>query len=112
VAQLAEITDSTFDAEVLQSDRPVLVDFWAPWCGPCRALGKTLEEVAAERGDQIKIVKVNIDEEQQHAAALGVMMVPTVVLYKDGKVVDKLQGGVPPRQVAALIDRHVGVAAD
>ncbi len=112
MALLAEITDSTFDAEVLQADRPVLVDFWAPWCGPCRALGKTLEEIAAQRGDQLKIVKVNIDEEQEHAAALGVMMVPTVFFYKDGKVVDKLQGGVPPRQVSALIDRHLGEAAD
>ncbi len=112
MAKIAEISDGVFEQEVLQADKPVLVDFWAPWCAPCRAIGKTLEDVAEQRGDQIKIVKMNIDDNQEQAIALGVMLLPTVILYKDGQVVDRLQGGVPPRQVSALIDRHLGEAGD
>ena len=111
MGKIAEINDAVFEQEVLKAEGPVLVDFWAPWCAPCRAIGKTLEEVAAQRGDQLKIVKMNIDDNQEQAIALGVMLLPTVILYKDGQVVDRLQGGVPPRQVAALLDRHLGEAA-
>ena len=107
MAKLQEITDSAFQAEVLESDKPVVVDFWAPWCGPCRTVGKVLEGVAAERPD-LKIVSINIDDNQEQAIAHGVMLLPTVIVYKDGKVMGKVQGGVPPKQITKLIETHLG----
>lgn len=114
MAKLQEITDETFEAEVLKSDTPVLVDFWAPWCGPCRMLGASLEEIAAEREGKVKFVKINIDEYQENAMDQRVMMLPTVVLFKDGEAVGRLTGGVPPRLVNDLLDKHVAapVAAE
>jgi thioredoxin 1 len=109
VAAAHEITDETFEAEVLKSDKPVVVDFWAPWCGPCRTIGKVLEGIAAERSD-LKVVKINIDDNTQQAIAHGVMILPTVILYKDGEVVQKLQGGVPPKHITDMLDRHLGGA--
>ena len=110
MAKLLEITDDTFETEVLKADTPVLVDFWAPWCGPCRMLGVTLEEIAAEREGQVKFVKINIDEHMDHAMEQRVMMLPTVVLYKDGEAVGRLTGGVPSRLVNDLLDKHVDSA--
>jgi thioredoxin 1 len=110
VAKLLEITDDTFEAEVLKSDEPVLVDFWAPWCGPCKLLGATLEEIAAERAGQVKFVKINIDEHQEQAMDQRVMMLPTVVLFKDGAAVGRLSGGVPPKLVNDLLDKHLAPA--
>ena len=109
MAGLQEISDGIFDAEVIKSEKPVVVDFWAPWCGPCRTVGKVLEGIAAERSD-LKIVKINIDDNTEQAIAHGVMILPTVVLYKDGAVVGKLQGGVPPKHITDLIDQHIGAA--
>lgn len=111
MATPSEVTDGTFEQEVLRSDKPVLVDFWAPWCGPCRALGAVLTEIAEQRQDQIKVVKVNVDDHQQHAAKLRVMTVPTLVLFKDGEAVDKVIGALPKRAIEALLDRHVGEVA-
>jgi thioredoxin 1 len=108
VGTLPEISDATFEAEVVQADKPVLVDFWAPWCAPCRMVASVLEKVAEERGDALKIVKVNIDEHQEHAAKLGVMLLPTLLLYKDGKPVDKMQGSMPPRAIAAMLETNLG----
>ncbi len=107
MAKLLEITDDTFETEVLKADTPVLVDFWAPWCGPCRMLGVTLEEIAAEREGKVKFVKINIDEHMDHAMEQRVMMLPTVVLYKDGEAVGRLTGGVPSRLVNDLLDKHI-----
>ena len=101
------VTDATFEAEVLQADKPVLVDFWATWCGPCKAIGPVLEEIAKEHGDRIKIAKVNIDDEQQFAAALGVMSIPFMVLFKEGKPVDRIVGAFPKRSIVSLIERHL-----
>jgi thioredoxin 1 len=112
VAKLLEITDDTFETEVLKADMPVLVDFWAPWCGPCKLLGSTLEEIAAEREGQLKVVKINIDEYQENAMDQRVMMLPTVVLFKDGEAVGRLMGGVPPRMVNDLLDKHLTPAAE
>ncbi len=110
MADILEITDETFDAEVLAADTPVLVDFWAPWCGPCRLLGATLEAIAAERGGRVKFVKINIDDYQEHAMSQRVMMLPTVVLFKGGEAVGRLTGGVPPKLINDLLDKHAAEA--
>ena len=112
MSTLLDVTDTTFEAEVINSDTPVLVDFWAPWCGPCKAIGPVLQEIAAERGDQIKIVKVNIDENQQMAMKLNVMSIPTMVIFKDGQPVDKIVGAHPKASILAKIDQQAAVVAN
>jgi thioredoxin 1 len=109
VANALEITDETFDAEVVQSSTPVLVDFWAPWCAPCRVVGSVLDQLSGERND-LKVVKINIDDNQDQAVKHGVMLLPTIVLYKDGEPVGKLQGGVPPTAIARLLNEHLPAA--
>jgi len=89
---MLNVTASTFDKEVLQSDVPVLVDFWAEWCGPCRMLAPILDQLAAEVGDKAKIAKVNVDEEPQLASSFGVMSIPTVIIFKNGEAVEKSVG--------------------
>lgn len=102
-----EITDAQFDEEVLKSDKLVLVDFWAPWCGPCRAIAPILNDLATEREDTVKVVKINVDEEQLNAAKLGIMTIPTLVLFKDGQPVDRLLGGYPKRAIVERVDKHL-----
>jgi thioredoxin 1 len=111
VANSLEITDATFDSEVVKSDKPVLVDFWAPWCAPCRTVGSVLDKLSSERVD-LKVVKINIDENQDQAMKHGVLVLPTVVLYKGGEPVGKLQGGVPPTAIARLLDQHLSEDGD
>src|SRR5947208_12481712 len=91
---LSEVSDSNFQAEVIESDGPVLVDFWAPWCGPCRVVAPVLEEIAAERPD-LRIVKLNIDENQQTAANFQVLSIPTLILFKGGQAVKTVIGAYP-----------------
>ncbi len=106
-----DVTDGTFEAEVLKAEKPVLVDFWAPWCGPCRMMGPMLSELADERKDELKIVKVNIDDNQQYAFKLGIMSVPTMVLFKDGQPIDKMVGAFPKRSVVERIKPHLAPSA-
>jgi len=101
------VTEATFDAEVLQSEKPVIVDFWAEWCGPCHAVAPVLEKIAEERPDEVKLVKVNIDEEQSLSVKYGVMSIPTMILFKDGQPSAAAVGAQPK----SMLERSLGLAA-
>ncbi|MEU5563116.1 thioredoxin [Micromonospora musae] len=98
------VTDKSFVSDVLQSDKPVLVDFWAEWCGPCRKVSPLLEEIAGEMSDQVTIVKVNIDENPETARAYRVMSVPTLTIFKNGQPVQSVAGARPKGELLKLIE--------
>ena len=97
------ITKENFDAQVLQSAKPVLVDFWAPWCGPCRMVSPIVDQIAGERSD-IAVGKVNVDEQPELAAQFGVMSIPTLLVFKEGKLAQKAVGARPKEELLALLD--------
>jgi thioredoxin 1 len=101
------VTDSTFDAEVRNSDIPVVVDFWAEWCGPCKMIGPALEELSAEYAGRVKIVKVNVDENPSSPAQMGVRGIPALFLFKDGQVVSNKIGAAPKAALKSWIDSAV-----
>jgi thioredoxin 1 len=100
---LVEVTDSNFQAEVIESETPVLVDFWAPWCGPCRVVAPVLEEIAGERED-LRIVKLNVDENTQTAASFDVLSIPTLILFRGGQPVKKVIGAYPKKKLEAELE--------
>ena len=102
---VVHVTDINFEQEVLKADKPSLVDFWAPWCGPCKAIGPILEELAGEYKEKINIVKVNVDDNPKTASAYGVRSIPTLLLVKDGKTIDTLIGLVPKERLEAFIKK-------
>ncbi|HSA95449.1 MAG TPA: thioredoxin [Acidobacteriota bacterium] len=100
-------SDATFDAEVLKSDLPALVDFWAPWCGPCQMIAPLVEEIAEGHKGKLKVVKINVDENVQTPQTYGVMAIPTLILYKGGQVKEKVVGFMTKAKLAELIAKHI-----
>lgn len=104
MAEGLAVTGSEFEEKVLKSDVPVLVDFWAPWCGPCKAIGPSVEQLASEYAGKAKVYKVDVDNDGELAQQYNVMSIPALLLFKDGKVVNKLVGAAPKPTIAQLID--------
>jgi thioredoxin 1 len=101
---IPEVTDNNFQAEVLESELPVLVDFWAPWCGPCRMVAPVVEEIAQEREGELKVVKMNTDENQQTAVAFNIMSIPTLILFRNGQPAKTVIGAYPKRKLEAELE--------
>jgi thioredoxin 1 len=103
-----EVTDSTFEQEVLQSTQPVLVDFWAVWCGPCKAIAPIVEELAGEYEGKLKVMKLDVDDNPRTATTYGVQSIPTLLVFKDGKPAERIVGAVPKK---VIVDKLQGVVA-
>jgi thioredoxin 1 len=103
----SKLTDGTFETEVLNTKGTVLVDFWAEWCGPCRALGPKLEEISDEMAGKVKIMKLNVDENRESAARFGVRSIPMMVIFKDGQVVDQMIGNLPKEDIQSKLTAHI-----
>ncbi|HYZ16252.1 MAG TPA: thioredoxin [Candidatus Acidoferrum sp.] len=110
MSALPAVSQSTWATEVLQSDKPVLVDFWAPWCGPCKMLSPVIEKIAGQLGDRITFVKLNTDENPSLAGQYGVSGIPCLILYKNGQPVDRIVGFVPEAMIRSMLDKHLAAA--
>jgi thioredoxin 1 len=102
---VTHVTDGNFDQEVLKSDLPTLVDFWAPWCGPCKAIGPVIDELADTYSGKVKITKMNVDENPETPGKFGIRAIPTLIFFKDGEVADQITGAVGKTQLIAMLDK-------
>jgi len=107
MSELVELNDSNFENEVLKSELPCLVDFWAEWCGPCQMVGPIVEEIAKEYEGKLKVGKLDVDQNSQIAAKYGIMSIPSLLIFNDGKVVDQIVGAVPKKQFVERIEKIV-----
>jgi thioredoxin 1 len=105
---ITEVTDGSFEQEVLQSDLPVLVDFWAPWCGPCRAIAPVVEELSTDYESKLKVVKCNVDDNPKVPGKYGIRAIPTLIIFKGGNVSEQITGAVAKSQITAAINKVVG----
>jgi len=107
MSELMEFTDGNFESEVVKSDKPCLVDFWAEWCGPCRMVGPVVEEIAKEYAGKLKVGKLNVDDNNKTAVQYGIMSIPSLLFFNGGKVVDQVIGAVPKKQLILRIDKII-----
>jgi len=107
VADVQQVTDGSFESEVLKSELPVLIDFWAPWCGPCKAISPVVDELAKEYGGRLKVVKMNVDDNPQTPSKYGVRGIPNLILFKGGQVKDQIVGAAPKAQLVKAINAVV-----
>ncbi len=104
---IVTLNDASFDAEVISSDKPVLVDFWAPWCGPCKALGPVIEEISNDFVDKVKVGKVNVDENPEISMKFGIRSIPTLIVFKNGEVQEQIIGAVPKSEIEKALQKVV-----
>ncbi len=110
--KVTDVNDSSFDKDVLQAGKPVLVDFWAEWCAPCRMLAPTIEAIAERFGETASVVKLNVDDNTAAAQRFGIKGIPTLILFKDGKEVERVVGATSKEAISRMIEKHVGVIAN
>jgi thioredoxin 1 len=107
MSNVGDVTDATFEAEVLKADKPVLVDFWAPWCGPCRAIAPVVEEIANEFTGKLKVLKLNTDENPKTAQSYRISGIPSLMVFKNGQPVEQVVGAVPKSTLTTAVQKHV-----